>query len=179
MFSRVSYRQVGNSLRTLQKENISWMMSSFLLIGIAILLIASSTIHHVQHYVTVQQLQQDPEYMGQSIRLSGVVLGDTITYHPRTLILEFEIANLPHNIDNLAAAIQQALSSDDVPRIEVHIEGLVMPELLQHGAQAIVSGQLGNDGVFYATELLLKCPTRYEEDDLGMQFIPHTLENQS
>jgi cytochrome c-type biogenesis protein CcmE len=26
-----------------------------------------------------------------------------------------------------------------------------------------MTGHLGEDGVFYAEELLLKCPTRYEE----------------
>jgi cytochrome c-type biogenesis protein CcmE len=26
-----------------------------------------------------------------------------------------------------------------------------------------MTGHLGTDGVFYAEELLLKCPTRYEE----------------
>jgi cytochrome c-type biogenesis protein CcmE len=39
-----------------------------------------------------------------------------------------------------------------------------MPDLLRHEAQAIVTGRIGADGVFYADELLLKCPTRYEED---------------
>jgi hypothetical protein len=30
-------------------------------------------------------------------------------------------------------------------------------------AQAILTGQLDDNGVFYASELLLKCPSRYEE----------------
>jgi len=34
---------------------------------------------------------------------------------------------------------------------------------LKDEAQAIVTGKIGEDGVFYADELLLKCPTRYEE----------------
>ena len=37
------------------------------------------------------------------------------------------------------------------------------PELLRDMAQAIVTGQLHSDGIFYADELLLKCPSRYEE----------------
>jgi cytochrome c-type biogenesis protein CcmE len=37
------------------------------------------------------------------------------------------------------------------------------PDLLRHEAQAIMTGQLGEDGIFYADELLLKCPTKYEE----------------
>jgi len=35
--------------------------------------------------------------------------------------------------------------------------------LLRNEAQAIMTGRVGEDGVFYATELLLKCPTKYEE----------------
>ena len=38
-----------------------------------------------------------------------------------------------------------------------------MPDLLKNEAQAIVTGKMGADGVFYAKELLLKCPTKYEE----------------
>ena len=39
----------------------------------------------------------------------------------------------------------------------------VKPDLLRDEAQAIMTGQLGEDGVFHADELLLKCPTKYEE----------------
>jgi hypothetical protein len=39
---------------------------------------------------------------------------------------------------------------------------------MQHEAQAIIEGQWSDDGVFYAhnraDSLLLKCPTRYEEE---------------
>ena len=38
-----------------------------------------------------------------------------------------------------------------------------MTDLLKNEAQAIMTGELGDDGVFYAKELLLKCPTKYEE----------------
>jgi cytochrome c-type biogenesis protein CcmE len=37
------------------------------------------------------------------------------------------------------------------------------PDLLQHEAQAIMTGRLGEDGKFFADELLLKCPTKYED----------------
>ncbi|MCX6070310.1 MAG: cytochrome c maturation protein CcmE [Chloroflexi bacterium] len=35
---------------------------------------------------------------------------------------------------------------------------------LRDEAQAILTGRMGDDGVFQASELLLKCPTRYEEE---------------
>ena len=38
-----------------------------------------------------------------------------------------------------------------------------VPDLLKDEAQAIVIGHMGEDGIFYAEELQLKCPTKYEE----------------
>jgi cytochrome c-type biogenesis protein CcmE len=38
-----------------------------------------------------------------------------------------------------------------------------MPDLLKDEAQAIMTGQLDSAGVFHADELLLKCPTKYQE----------------
>jgi cytochrome c-type biogenesis protein CcmE len=32
-----------------------------------------------------------------------------------------------------------------------------------HEAQAIITGKMTSDGVFYADEVLLKCPSKYEE----------------
>jgi cytochrome c-type biogenesis protein CcmE len=37
------------------------------------------------------------------------------------------------------------------------------PDLLKNEAQAIMTGQLGTDGAFHADELLLKCPSKYQE----------------
>jgi cytochrome c-type biogenesis protein CcmE len=39
----------------------------------------------------------------------------------------------------------------------------VKPDLLRNEAQAIMTGKIGSDGVFQANELLLKCPTKYEQ----------------
>ena len=47
-------------------------------------------------------------------------------------------------------------------RLDVVYYG-VLPTLLQNEAQAIITGELGEDGVFVADELLLKCPTKYDE----------------
>ena len=43
------------------------------------------------------------------------------------------------------------------------VENQVKPDLLKDEAQAIMTGELRSDGKFYASELLLKCPSRYEE----------------
>ena len=62
----------------------------------------------------------------------------------------------------LAAVLHEAVMDTSRSRIKVQYEG-VMPDLLRNEAQAIMTGKLGDDGVFHAEELLLKCPTKYEE----------------
>jgi len=82
--------------------------------------------------------------------------------------LHFTIANVPGDLDEiergggLAAVLHQAVSNPAAPRLQVEYVG-PLPDLLRDEAQAIVTGHVGDDGVFYADELLLKCPTRYEE----------------
>ena len=62
----------------------------------------------------------------------------------------------------LAAVLHEAVVDPSRAQIPVIYNG-VMPDLLRHEAQASMTGRIGEDGVFYADELLLKCPTKYEE----------------
>ena len=106
--------------------------------------------------------------IGKSLRLSGAVIGDTIAYDAETLTLTFMVAHVPgDNADiesqgGLAVALKEAVNDPTRERIKVIYNG-PKPDLLRNEAQAIVTGSVGADGVFHAEELLLKCPTRYEE----------------
>jgi cytochrome c-type biogenesis protein CcmE len=110
--------------------------------------------------------------IGRPITVSGVVLGDTIVYDPAVPRVAFTIVQVPgdpqevERAGGLAAVLHAAVQDPDAPRLDV-IYGEVKPDLLQHQAQAIVRGQLREDGLFYADEVLLKCPSRYEEEIPG------------
>jgi len=134
-----------------------------------IFLIATSTQASAEYFMTVDELNAEgAAAVNKSLRLSGAVLGDTIQYDASTLTLTFEVAHVPG--DNaeieaqggLAVVPHEAVSDPSRSRIKVVYEG-VMPDLLRNEAQAIMTGTLGEDGVFHAEELLLKCPTKYEE----------------
>jgi len=107
--------------------------------------------------------------LGRDLKIAGAVIGDSIQYEADTLTLSFTIANVPGDMDEieraggLAEALHRAVSDPNAQRLQVVYVG-PMPDLLRDEAQAIVTGRLGEDGVFYADELLLKCPTRYEEE---------------
>jgi cytochrome c-type biogenesis protein CcmE len=126
-------------------------------------LIVSGTASGAQFFITVDELVNDPDYVGQTVRISGAVLGPSIQYDAETLTIEFTMANIPTEFEDLAQALHESVENPNATRIQVVVTNEVKPDLLQHEAQAILTGELGEDGVFYASELLLKCPSRYEE----------------
>ncbi len=157
----------------------------FLIGGILILaavgyLVVSGMASGARYFITVDQLLSNPSYVGQTVRISGAVLGDTIEFDGANLIIEFSIANIPEEFDNLAVALHDAVNDPNQAQLLVHIENQPMPDLLQHEAQAILTGELGEDGVFYASELLLKCPSRFEEANPGKDIVdPNAAEHEA
>jgi cytochrome c-type biogenesis protein CcmE len=104
----------------------------------------------------------------KNLRVSGAVIGDSIQYDPQSLTLSFDVAHVPadnlaiESEGGLAEVLHQAVMDPSRSRMKVVYVG-PKPDLLRNEAQAIMTGHMGADGVFYAEELLLKCPTRYEE----------------
>jgi len=147
-----------------------FLLGGFLIVAAIVYLIASSTQAAAQYYLTVDELFARGDAVGdRDIKISGVVDGDTIQYDSKNLTLRFTIANVPADLDTieeaggLAEALHIALTDPNGARLAVEYIG-VMPDLLRHEAQAILTGRMGEDGIFHADELLLKCPTRYEGD---------------
>ncbi len=146
----------------------SGQRSRFLIGGVIILvaigfLILNGTLNNAQYFITVDELLSRPELVGKTVRISGAVIGETITYESSTLTIGFTIVHIPEQTDDLALTLHQAVLDPEAARLTVVVENEPMPDLLQNEAQAILTGQLAPDGTFHADELLLKCPTRYEE----------------
>jgi cytochrome c-type biogenesis protein CcmE len=146
-----------------------FLVGGLILLAGVIYLIATSLLGNQEYFITVNAMLATPErYTDRSARVSGAVIGDSIQYDGHTLT--FDIVNVPDSITQikddggLAEALHLAVSDPNAERLTIVVVGQPKPDLLKHEAQAIVSGKLGSDGKFYADELLLKCPTRYEED---------------
>lgn len=146
-----------------------FIVGGLLIVAAIIYLIFSSTQANAQYFYTVEELNaKNAEIVDQNVRVSGAVIGDSIQYDPQTFELRFTVAHVP--ADNkeveakggLAAVLHEAVSDPSRQRMEVLYTG-VMPDLLRDEAQAIMTGHMGADGIFYVDELLLKCPTKYEE----------------
>jgi len=146
-------------------EKLKFLVGGFLIFGAIAYLIIMNTFGGVQYFITVNELLSDSKYMGQTVRISGAVIGKTIEYDDKNLVIDFTIAHIETTNEDLAYALYLAAADESTAqRLQVHIENQVKPDLLQNEAQAILTGKLGDDGIFYATEILLKCPSRYEDN---------------
>mgnify|MGYP001035787105 FL=1 len=148
-----------------------FILGGVLIIAAVIYLVVTNTSAGAQFFYTVAELQARGETaVGQNVRVSGAVIGDSIIYDPQTLTLQFTVANVPGDNDEieaqggLAAVLHAAVIDPNSARLQVIYYG-VMPDLLRDEAQAIMTGHMEADGIFYvdAEGLLLKCPTKYEE----------------
>jgi len=150
-------------------QRSKFLIGGLLVAAAVIYLIASSTQASAEYFLTVEEVRAGGDgVIGQNLRLSGAVIGETIAYDPQTLTLTFDVAHVPgdqadiEDEGGLAEALHQAVTDRSRARVRVSYVG-PKPDLLKNEAQAIMTGSLQPDGVFHADELLLKCPTRYEE----------------
>jgi cytochrome c-type biogenesis protein CcmE len=150
-------------------NRMKFIIGGALIVAAVIYLIVSSTQASAQYFLTIDEVvAKGDEILDRELRISGAVDGETIAYDRESLTLSFIVAHVPgdntelEDEGGLAEALHAAVIDPSRARLPVVYEG-PMPDLLQHEAQAIMTGFMGDDGIFYADELLLKCPTKYEE----------------
>jgi cytochrome c-type biogenesis protein CcmE len=146
-----------------------FIVGGLLIVAAIVYLIITSTQASAQYFLTVDELaDRKGSEIGRDVRVSGAVIGETVVYDAETLTLEFIVAHVPGDNSEieaqggLAKVLYDAVNDPSRTRMPVVYIG-PKPDLLRHEAQAIMTGKMGEDGTFYADELLLKCPTKYEE----------------
>ncbi len=152
------------------RNKTTFILAGGIIVAAVVYLLVSSTGSTAQYFLTVDELLlKGDEVVNRNVTVSGAVLGETIVNDALGPSVTFIIADVPGDPKEIEAAgglaqvLHDAAENPDAQTIEVVYDS-VKPDLLQNEAQAIVRGKLGEDGRFYADELLLKCPTRYEEE---------------
>jgi cytochrome c-type biogenesis protein CcmE len=99
------------------------------------------------YYLSVGELlaRGDAAY-GEELRVSGKVVEGTTQRGPE------------------ANAIRFTMTDDAGPSVPVVYQGVV-PDTFQDGGEVVVEGGLSPEGVFRATTLLAKCPSKYEPEE--------------
>jgi cytochrome c-type biogenesis protein CcmE len=152
-----------------RNSKLKFIIGGLLIVAAIIYLIVSSTKANAQYFMTIDELNaKKSQLAGRELRVSGAVVGDTIQYDPNSLNLSFQVVNIPGDNNQieaqggLAAVLHVAVLNQKANRMKVIYNG-PKPDLLKNEAQAIMTGTLDDQGVFHAEELLLKCPSKYEE----------------
>ena len=97
------------------------------------------------YYMTVQEFVEHGATQGSHFRVNGKVDEGTIERLPGGRQVRF-------------------VMSDGKASLKVDFEGII-PDTFVDGADVVVEGELRSDGVFSATTLLAKCPSKYEAAD--------------
>jgi len=158
-----------NSANVNKSNRLKFYIAGALFALAVVFMVISATKATAEFFLTVREVQESPtDLSGQNIRVSGAVLGDSILFNNETGHLTFTIAHIPGTDEEINAqgglsrVLHEAVNDSENPLLRVTYHG-PRPDMLKDEAQAILTGRLGDDGVFIAEELLLKCPSKYEE----------------
>lgn len=123
------------------------------LVGGAIVLIAVIYLLYlslgssVSYYVTVSEFYDRGTELGDTnIRIAGKIVDNSVEWNAEELELRFTITEGGKNMPVIYSGAQ--------------------PAGFKAGSNILVEGKYDSDGVFRATQLILKCPSKYESIDL-------------
>jgi len=129
-------------------KKIKFIVGGAVVLGLIVYLVASAISSSGAYYREVGEVVNEKAALtGKSLRVSGNIVTESIKYDPATLNLSFSISD----------------PKDAGKQLAIHFHGVKPDQMEREGSSAIVEGSLGPGGIVEANNLLLKCPSRYEE----------------
>ncbi len=120
-----------------------FLIGGVVVLGAIAFLVFNTMRDTTMYYLTVSELLGRGEAAyGEQVRLGGKAKPDTIETDPKNMILRFVVV-------------------DDNNSIPVVYKGVV-PDAFKPDADVVLEGKLTREGVFQATTLLAKCPSKYK-----------------
>jgi cytochrome c-type biogenesis protein CcmE len=101
------------------------------------------------YYLSVDSFMVEPQYRDKHVRLRGKVSPDKLVIDAQNLKADFHL-----------------LGEDKSHDLPVAYHGAV-PDLFKAGADVVVEGKLGPDGVFKADKVFTKCASKYDAKPAG------------
>ncbi len=144
-----------------RKSQLKFLVGGGIIVLAILLLIANSLRGAGAYYITVGELNaKGADAMGRSWRVSGPVDKESVQYDASALTLKFDM-------------------TEEGQRLPVVYHD-VMPDLLMKSTSVIVEGGVNQSGVFEASSILVKCPSKYQSElDAGQEVPPDHVSNNS
>jgi cytochrome c-type biogenesis protein CcmE len=129
-------------------QQVKFIVGGAVVLGLIVYLIVSAISSSGAYYREVGEvLNEQATLAGKNLRVSGNIVTESIKYEPATLDLSFKISD----------------PKDATQQIAIHFRGVKPDQMGREGSSAIIEGTMGSKGIVEANNLLLKCPSRYEE----------------
>jgi cytochrome c-type biogenesis protein CcmE len=120
-----------------------FLLGGILILGAIAFVTVSSFQSNAIYYLTLKELNaQRSTLVGQPIRINAPLDQSSIAFDDKTLTLRFTL-------------------KDGDLALPVVYKGVV-PDTMGQGESIVAEGRLGEDGVFQASTILVKCPSKYE-----------------
>jgi len=132
------------------KVSLKPLLLSGLIVGAMVFLLVRTVGGGTQlYYLEVDEYVARPAV--ETVRLAGFVADGSIERDSAGLSVRFLVRN---EAGDLTVPVNY----------DAREGGGRIPDTFKEGSQVVVTGSQGNDGVFQATQLLAKCPSKYEAE---------------
>lgn len=133
-------------VRDSMKRNIQLAVGGAIVVAILIAVLYQGFESTVFFHTPSELLAAPEDFLGRTIRIGALVEPDTTEWDPEAIRLRFQV-------------------TDDAEHfIPVVFDG-VKPDMFREGQGVVVEGRLGGDGVFRATDVLVKHSEEYSVED--------------
>lgn len=125
-----------------------FLIGGLLILGAIAYVTISSFQTNAIYYLTLKEMNaQRSSIMNQPVRINAPLDKSSIQFDDKTLTLKFNM-------------------KDGDLVLPVVYKG-VKPDTFEQGESVVAEGKLGADGVFQASTILVKCPSKYESATPG------------
>ena len=135
-----------------RRVNVKFIAAGLVIVAAMAFLAVSSFQSNSMYYMTVPELKaqaqaEGTEFYDKMVRVSGPLHKESIDWNAKTLTLKFHI-------------------NDGSEMFPVVFVGPI-PDTMENGETVVVEGKYTPAGVFNASNILVKCPSKYEPEKSG------------
>lgn len=139
-----------HTAQTSGSKNVPLLKRKRVIFAVAIVLMAIGFLIYIglsqfaTYYYTVSEfVAQSESLSGEQVRVTGQIIPDSVIQDTNNFTLNFTI-------------------TDGETSLPVVYQGVVVPDTFKAGTDIVVEGRSDQQGVFFASKLITKCPSKYE-----------------
>jgi cytochrome c-type biogenesis protein CcmE len=135
-----------------RKMSVMFIIAGLVIVGAIGFLAVTSFQSNAMYYLTVPELKaqvaaEGAAFYDKTVRVSGPLHKESIDWNAKTMTLKFHINE----------------ANEMFPVVFVG----PVPDTMENGETVVVEGKYARDGVFNASNILVKCPSKYESEKSG------------